>query len=335
MSDPSTQLQLTKMIAGSWISQAIYAAAKFGIADLLSDGPQTAVQLAQATNTKHDFLFRVLRALASVGVFAEDGQGRFSLTPMAELLRSDVPGSQRSLAIMMGEEHFIVWADLAETLRTGGNAFEKRYGMPVFDFLGKHPEQAKIFDEAMTGIHGVETQAVLDAYDFSSIGVLADVGGGNGSNLIAILQKYPAMRGMLFDLPHVIERARTHFEAAGLLDRCQLISGSFFESVPQGADAYLMRHIIHDWDDEKATTILKHCRSAISNDGKLLLVESVIPPGNDPFFGKFLDVTMFLIPGGKERTEAEYRQLFAGAGFHLDRIVPTKSEMSVIEGRGR
>lgn len=335
MPDPNTHFELTKMLTGAWISQAIYSAAKYGIADLLGGGAQTAAQLAKATGTKPDTLFRVLRALASVGVFAEDDEARFSLTPMAELLRSDVPGSQRSLAIMMGEEHFVVWMDLAETLRTGGNAFEKRYGMPIFDYLGEHPEQANIFDGAMTGIHGVETQAVIDAYDFSEIGVLADVGGGNGSNLIAILKEYPAMRGMLCDLPHVVERARPHFETAGLADRCQLVGGSFFESVPKGADAYFMRHIIHDWDDEKAAIILKHCRSAIPRGGRLLLVESVIPPGNDPFFGKFLDVTMLLIPGGKERTEVEYKQLFAEAGFDLARTVPTRTEMSVIEGCGR
>ncbi len=184
----------------------------------------------------------------------------------------------------------------------------------------------------MTGIHGRETGAILDAYDFSGIDVIADIGGGNGSKITAILQKYPDMRGILFDLPHVVERARPNIEAAGLGERCQLVIGDFFESVPSGADAYVMRHIIHDWDDDKTLTILKNCHAVMSRRNKLLLVESLIPPGNDPFMGKFLDLTMMLIPGGKERTEDEYRQLYDQAGFDLLRIVPTNTEVGVIEG---
>ena len=184
----------------------------------------------------------------------------------------------------------------------------------------------------MTGIHGRETGAILDAYDFSGINVIADIGGGNGSKITAILQRYPEMRGILFDLPHVVERAKPHIEAAGLSDRCQLVDGDFFQSIPSGADAYVMRHIIHDWDDDKSLTILKNCHAVMSPGNKLLLVESVIPPGNDPFMGKFLDLTMMLIPGGKERTEDEYRELYDKAGFDLVRIVPTSTEVSVIEG---
>ena len=184
----------------------------------------------------------------------------------------------------------------------------------------------------MTGIHGRETGAILDAYEFSGINVIADIGGGNGSKITAILQKYPAMQGILFDLPHVVARARPKIEAAGLSDRCRLAEGDFFQSVPSGADAYVMRHIIHDWDDEKSLTILKNCHAVMSQGNKLLLVESVIPPGNDPFMGKFLDLTMMLIPGGKERTEIEYRELYDRAGFDLIRIVSTHTEVSVIEG---
>jgi hypothetical protein len=205
--------------------------------------------------------------------------------------------------------------------------------MPVFDFLSKNVEQAKVFDAAMVGVHGRETAAMTDAYDFSGIGVLADIGGGNGSLLTAVLKKYPAMRGILYDLPGVTQRAKANLQAAGLTDRCQAIGGSFFESVPVGADAYLMRHIIHDWEDEKATTILRNVRQAIGKEGRLLLVEGVIPPGNDPCFGKLLDLTMLTIPGGKERTEEEYRTLYQAAGFRLARIVPTQAEVSVIEGK--
>jgi ubiquinone/menaquinone biosynthesis C-methylase UbiE len=321
------------MLTGYWISQALYVAAKLGIADQLTKGSRSADDLAQATKTHALSLYRLLRALASVGVFADDGRGRFSLTPLAECLRSDVPGSQRALAIMTGEEHYRAWGELLYSVQTGKTAFDKLYGMPVFDFLSKNPEQAEVFDAAMVGVHGRETAAMTDAYDFSGIAVLADIGGGNGSLLTTVLKKYPAMRGILYDLPGVTERAKANLRATGLADRCTVIGGNFFESVPVGADAYLMRHIIHDWDDEKATKILHNVHRAIGKEGRLLVVEGVIPPGNDPSFGKLLDLTMLVIPGGKERTKEEYRKLYEAGGFHLTRIVPTKAEVSVIEGR--
>lgn len=332
MADLPPHAQLGQMISGYWISQAIYAAAKLGIADLLNSGPRSSEDLARATGTKADLLYRLLRALASVGIFAEDQAGRFSLTPMAELLGSDVRGSQRPLALMMGDEQFRAWGNLVDTLQSGDNAFEKVFEMPIFDYLAQHPDKGRIFDAAMTSIHGRETAAIADSYDFSDFKALADVGGGNGSQITAILQRYPAIQGILFDLPHVLQRARPGIEAAGLAQRCKLVSGSFFQAVPAGADAYLMRHIIHDWDDEKSRAILRACHAAMPEHGKLLVVESVIPPGNEPFGGKFLDLVMMLIPGGKERTEAEYRQLYDSAGFDLSRIVPTSTEVSVIEG---
>ncbi|MCC7424626.1 MAG: methyltransferase, partial [Planctomycetaceae bacterium] len=279
-----------------------------------------------------DPLFRLLRALASVGVFAEGPSRTFSLTPTAQLLRSDVPGSQRSLARMAGGQQFAAWSEILHSLRTGETAYQKLYGRPVFDALADDPANARIFDEAMTGIHGRESDAVLDVYDFSGIGTLVDVGGGNGGNLIATLERHPQMRGILFDLPHVVERARPRVEAAGLSNRCQLVGGSFFESVPPGGDAYLMRHIIHDWYDEQSLTILRNCHKALPAGGRVLVIESVIPPGNDPFPGKFLDLTMLLIPGGKERTAEEYRTLYEQSGFELARIIPTTAEVSVIEG---
>ena len=324
--------QLGQMITGYWVSQAIYAAAKFGIADLLKEGPKSVDDLATATGTKTESLYRLLRALASVGVFAEVDNKRITLTPLAELLRSDSQGSQRSLALMMGDDPYQAWGNLADSIQTGENAYQKVIGKPIFDHLAENPEKARIFDEAMTCIHGRESTAFLDAYDFAGIEVVADIGGGNGTQITAILQKHPEMKGILFDLSHVVERARSTLEAAGLGDRCQLATGDFFQSVPSGADAYVMRHIIHDWDDEQSLTILKNCHAAMSSGNKLLLVESVIPPGNDPFMGKFLDLTMMLIPGGKERTEEEYRELYDKAGFDLRRIVPTSAEVSVIEG---
>ena len=326
---------LNRLITGYWNTQAVYVAAKLGIADLLTGGPRSADDLAQSTHVDAPSLYRLLRALASLGLFAEDAAGRFSLTPAAECLRSDIPGSQRALAIMSGEEHYRAWGELLYSAQTGKTAFDKLYGMPIFDFLSCNLEQSKVFDAAMVGVHGRETAAMTDAYDFSEIAVLADVGGGNGSLLTTVLQKHPAMRGILYDLPGVAERATANLQAAGLADRCRVIGGDFFDSVPAGADAYLLRHIIHDWDDAKATKILENVRDALSNEGRLLVVEGVIPPGNAPSFGKLLDLTMLVIPGGKERTENEYRSLFHAAGFDLTRIIPTKAEVSVIEAKKR
>jgi ubiquinone/menaquinone biosynthesis C-methylase UbiE len=333
MAEMSPHQQLDHMITGYWISQAIYAAAKFDIADHLKDGPKTVGELATATATNADALYRLLRALASVGIFREGESRRFALTPLAEPLRSDVAGSKRALALMSGDEQFRAWAEIDYSVRTGKMAWDKVFGKPVFDYLGEHPDKARIFDAAMVGIHGRESSAVLDAYDFSAIGVVADIGGGNGSQITEILKKHNRMKGILFDLPHVIERATERLQAAGLRDRCQLVSGSFFDAVPPGADAYLMRHIIHDWDDDKCLTILRNCHRAMTPSSKLLVVESVIPPGNEPFHGKFLDLVMLLIPGGKERTENEYRTLFERAGFELTRIVPTGTEVSIVEGK--
>lgn len=335
MTQTSPHQQMDGMITAYWISQAIYAAAKFGIADHLKDGPRNVEELAAATSTNPDALYRLLRALASKGIFAEGKPRQFSLTPLAETLRSDVPGSKRALALMSGDEQFRAWAEIEYSIQTGKIAFEKVFGKPVFDYLGANPDKARIFDAAMVGIHGRESDAVFDAYDFSGIGVVADIGGGNGSQITGLLQRHTAMKGILFDLPHVIERARDRIKSAGLSDRCEPVAGNFFEAVPPGADAYMMRHIIHDWDDEKSLTILRNCHQAMPADGKLLVVESVIPPGNEPFGGKFLDLVMLLIPGGKERTEDEYRALFAKAGFDLKRVIPTATEVSVLEATKR
>lgn len=332
MDSASPAAQLGQMIAGYWTSQAIYAAAKLGIADRLKDGPRTTRELAQATGTKADLLYRLLRALASIGIFAEDEQGRFGLTPLASQLRSDIAESQHALALMMGEEHYVVWGHLVEALQTGENAFEKAWGQPIFDFLTSHPDKGRVFDAAMTGIHGAETAAMVAAYDFSGFRKVVDIGGGNGSTLEAVLRQNSAVHGVLFDLPQVVERAKSRFTAADLASRCELVVGNFFESVPAGADAYMMRHIIHDWNDEQCLTILGNCRRAMPAGAKLLVIESVIPPGNEPHLAKFLDLTMMLIPGGKERTAAEFRELYDRAGFTLTRIVPTTREVSVIEG---
>ena len=335
MNHVSLHQQLDGMITGYWISQSIYAAAKFGIADHLKDGPRSVEELAEATSTSADALYRLLRALASAGIFAEGESRQFSLTPLAEPLQSDVPGSKRAMALMSGDEQFRSWAEIEYSIQTGRIAFEKVFGKPIFDYLGDNPDKARIFDAAMVGIHGRESNAVLDAYDLSDVRVVADIGGGNGSQITLVLEKHANLKGILFDLPHVANRAKERLETAGLLDRCEVVGGNFFESVPGGADAYMMRHIIHDWDDDKSLTILRNCHTAMSPESKLLIVESVIPPGNEPFGGKLLDLVMLLIPGGRERTEDEYRTLLDQAGFELSRIVPTSTEISVIEARKR
>jgi SAM-dependent methyltransferase len=330
--DTSPQEHINQLICGYWSSQCVYVAAKLGIADLLANGPLSVDDLADRTAMDPPSLFRVLRALASLGVFAEEPDRRFRLTPAAEILQSDVPGSKRALAIMMGEEYFRAWGELLYSVRTGKPAFDRIFGQPLFEFLSQHSEQAAIFDKAMVGAHGRDTIAVLDAYDFSGFTRVADIGGGNGTTLCTVLSRHPHLHGTLFDLPGVIERASVSVAKAGLSDRIHLVAGDFFQTAPTGADAYTLRHIIHDWDDERAIRILQNVRRAMEPGGRLLIVETVIPPGNEPCFAKLLDLTMLVAPGGQERTEEEYGDLLGHAGFRLARIVPTATADSVIEG---
>lgn len=327
------QLAVLQMASGYWVSQSIYVAAKLGIADLLKDSPKSCDELATATGTNAQALYRVLRALASVGVFAETQLKHFTLTPLAACLQSDVPGSFRAFVIMLGEEHYRAWGDLMHGVQTGGSPFEHVYGMNVFEYYAQNAEPAKIFDEAMTNGSVLESAAIAASYDFSSIQTLVDVAGGQGLLIASILKSNPTLKGVLFDQPSVIERAKPFLEGEGVLERCQLTVGDFFESVPEGGDAYILKHIIHDWNDERAIAILKQCHKVMPANGKILVAEQVIPPGNEPFMGKLLDLNMLVMaPGGCERTEAEYRLLFEKAGFKLTRIVPTQEEMSIIEG---
>jgi len=327
------QLAVLQMASGYWVSQSIYVAAKLGIADLLKDSPKSCDELATATGTNAPSLYRVLRALASLGVFAETQPNHFTLTPLAACLQSDVPDSFRAFVILLGEEHYRAWGDLLHGVQTGGSPFENVYGMNLFDYLAQNPESAKIFDESMTNASAIESATIAASYDFSSIQTLVDVAGGEGLLIASILKSNPTLKGVLFDRPYVIERAKRFLEAEGVLERCQLAAGNFFESVPEGGDAYILKHIIHDWDDERAIAILKQCHKVMPANGKILVAEQVIPPGNQPFRGKFLDLHMLaVLPGGRERTEAEYRALFEKAGFKLTRIVPTQDDMSLIEG---
>jgi len=268
-----------------------------------------------------------------VGVFSEKEPGYFTLTPLAACLQSDIPGSMRSLVIMVGEKHYQAWGDILYSLRTGDSAFEHIYGMPLFQYYAQNSAQGKIFDEAMTNNSSTENFEIATSYDFSGIHKLVDVGGGQGSLIASILKANPKMQGVLFDLPTVIAGALDLIEAEGISNRCSLVAGDFLDSVPSGGDGYILKRVIHNGEDERARAILKNCHRAMVEHGKLLVLEQVIPLGNEPFFGKFLDLMMMVMfPGACERTEAEYRALFEASGFQLTRIYPTRTGISVIEG---
>lgn len=321
------------MVCGYMISQAISTAAQLGVANLLRDGARGADDLAKATATNARMLYRILRALASVGVFAENADGKFELTPLAESLRSDAPDSIRDFAIFMGANwHWQPWGELLHSVKTGQPAFEHLHGKPFFDYLAETPEPARAFDNAMTSLSSAVSAAAVEAYDFSSIKRLVDVGGGHGFFLASILKKYPQMQGVLFDAPQVVSGARELLSKYGVESRCEIAGGDFFEAVATGGDAYIMKHIIHDWNDERALKIMKNCHRAMQEGDKLLLVEMVIPEGNAPSFGKFLDLEMMVFMGSFERTREEYRKLYEQSGFELTLVVPTNSPYSVIEG---
>ncbi|MBD2043107.1 methyltransferase [Microcoleus sp. FACHB-672] len=326
-------MAMMQMISSRWVSQPLYVAAQLGIADLLKDGPKTIDELANATGTHAPSLYRLLRALASVSIFAEGEDGRFELTPLASCLQTGVEGSVGAMAIMFAQEwHSRPWEHLLESVKTGKTAFELVYGKKAFEYLAQNPEAGKIFDNAMTGITVTHNTAIAAAYDFSSISKLADIAGGHGGLIAAILNANPKMEGILFDQPHVIAGALPLLESQGVASRCKLIAGNFFESVPAGCDGYILKSIIHDWDDEEALAILKNCRKAmIGKNSKLLLVENVIPAGNEASMSKLVDLEMLVMAGGRERTEAEYRTLLGAAGFELTNIVPTQMPVSVIE----
>jgi len=324
--------QLIQMGAASWISAAVYAAARLGIADHLATGPRSAAELAGTTRTHAPSLHRLMRTLAGLGILTERDAQRFALTPLGEALKSGAPGSARATLIAFcGPAFWHSWEEIVYSLETGKTGFEKAWGMPVFDYLAQHPEEASYFSEAMVGFHGDEPPAVARAYDFSGIKTIVDVGGATGNMLAAILSHHAAPRGVLFDRPHVVRDAPTLLKARGVEERVTIEPGDFFEGVPAGGDAYLLSHIIHDWNEEQCLTILGHCRNVIKPEGRLLIVETVLPTGDTPHQGKVQDIVMLVVPGGQERTEAEYALLLGKANFRLSRVVPTQSVVSIVE----
>jgi SAM-dependent methyltransferase len=325
---------LMQIMLGALASQALYVPAKLGIADLLADGPKSVDELATATDTHSPSLYRVLRAAASLGVFTEQENQTFAWNANAEPLRSDTPNSLRNIMIFMGEDwHWEVWGQTMFSVRTGKSVWAEKHGEDVFGYFKTNPEAAGIFDRAMNSLSTLSIKPVTEAYDFTGIKTLVDIAGGHGRLLTAILEANPSIRGVLFDMPHVIEGARANVVTSDASDRVEFASGDFFVSVPAGGDAYIMKHIIHDWDDERALTILRNIKQAMNPGGRVLLVESVIADGNNQDFGKLMDIEMLVSPGGKERTAAEYEDLFARAGLRLSRIVPTRSAYSVIEAK--
>lgn len=325
--------QVAQMALGHVVARAMYALAELGIPDLLKDGPRTADEIAQATGMHPPALFRLLRDSAGLGFFVEAADRRFALTPLGAALRSDAPAHGRSLVrALVGP---LGWGALGESLhsvKTGEAAMQKVFGQSLFDYLAGAPEVGTLFNEMMIAFHGTEPAAVAAAYDFSSVRTLVDVGGGTGNLLTTILLANPTLRGVLFDVPHVVAEARALIAKKGLSERCEVVEGSFFESVPSGGDAYMMSHVIHDWDEASCVRVLERCRSAMQGRGRLLLVEMVIPPGSGFHPSKVLDLVMLTFtPGGQERTEGDYAALFGKAGLKLTRVVPTASPVSVIE----
>ena len=332
MAPPKPFDALRQLIGGCLVSQLLYVVAKLGIADHLAAGPRTASELAAAADVHPQALYRVLRALASLGVFTEDAGGRFSLTAIAGPLRRDAPDSLQAFALLWGETLWPACGALLHSVRTGQPAFEHLHGMGVFEYLHQHPQSAEIFDQAMTNLTRVLAPAVVAACDFQPTASVVDVGGGQGTLLAAALKANPGLRGVLYDRAEVLASARRNLAAEGVLDRCELVRGDFFGSVPKDGDAYLLKDILHDWDDARAVAILTNCARAMSPAAKLLVVERSLPGDNAPGPGKLVDITMLAVTGGRERSEAEYADLFRRAGLRLVRVAPTASEMLVFEG---
>lgn len=327
------RLQISGLLMGFVASRALQVAAEIGLADALAERPKDADALARELGAHADTVRRLLRALVGFGAFDQLADGRFANTPLSDCLRSDGPRSVRGLARMYGDPAFWhAWEALEHTVRTGQASFEHLRGETVFDYLAAHPDSARRFDAAMTNSSNLINQAVVEAYDWSRFGTVVDVAGGAGSTLAAILHANPASRGVLYDLPHVIERGREYLTREGLAERCITQSGSFFDAVPAGADAYFIKHIIHDWSDEDCLRILRRCRAAMPDHARLLICEKIVPPGNEPSVAKIADLVMLVLThGGRERTEPEFRDLFERADLNLARIVPTKSDDSLLE----
>ncbi len=328
--------ELREQIMGFRTTQMIHVAAKLGLADLLAAGPRSVEELAAAAGAEPQALHRLLRALASLGIFAEDPAGDFVLTPQAELLRTDVQGSLRDIALLYGDDWlWQAYGNMTHSVRTGAPAFTKTHGQPFYGYLHAHPRAAARFNAAMTGFSSHETAAILEAYDFSNARNVVDIGGGHGALLAALLRAHPQMSGTLFDLPSVLAGAASVLGEMGIAERARTVAGDFFDEAPAGADLYVMKSVLHNWDDTDAERILSTCRAAMAPEARLLVIERVVPAGNAPAEAKLFDINMLVVAGGRERTEPEYRRLFEQAGLALTRVGGTRSPLSVIVATAR
>ena len=313
-------------------TQMIYVLVKLGIPDILAKGPKNAEELASQVNAHAPSLHRLLRALTSLDILTEDDQQRFALTSVSELLRSDVPGSLLPFALSYGEPWWWnAWSNLLHSIQTGETAFDRTFGMGLFDFFGENKDAADIFNNNMTTMTSKEVEGILAAYDFSGTKVLVDVAGGQGAWMTAFLNANPGARGVIIDLPAVVGGTRERLATAGLTERCEVIDGSFFEGIPSGGDTYSLKDILHDWNDEQSIHILKNCHKAMDGSGKLLVIERIIQPGNDPSPAKLIDITMLVLTGGQERTEQEYQSLLEAAGFRLNNVQTFDGVTYIIE----
>ena len=332
---PSTlppHVQLIQMAIGASVARTVHAAAMLGLADQLTDGPKSAAELARPARAHAPSLHRLMRTLASLGILAEQKDQRYALTTLGAALKTNAPGSARATVLTFGSPWAqSAWDHLVYSVQTGKTGFEKAQGMPLFDYLARHPEDASLFNETMVGFHSQEPPAIAAAYDFSTFKTIVDIGGGTGSLLAAILTRYAEPRGVLFDLPHVVAEAPALLAAKGVSDRVTIEAGDFFKAAPAGGDAYVLSHIIHDWDEDQCLTILRRVRKVMNSAGRLLIAEMVLPEGDTPHPGKMLDMVMLVWPGGQERTLTEYDHLLSKGGFHLTRVVPTDSAVNVVE----
>ena len=328
---PSPPL-LFQMATSYWVSQAIYVAAKLGIADLLKDGPQSCVELAAATGSDPASLFRLIRSLASVGVFSHVRGDRFALSRLAEALQTGTPGSLRAMVITIGEIHYQACGNLLHSIQTGSPAFDDVFGASLFDYLKQNADAAETFNSGMTNLSSMLAYAVLMAYDFSGMSSIVDVGGGQGELVRKILRFNPNLKGTVVDTASTIEGVEQQVGNNAPSRRCTYLTGDFFDAVPKGADAYLLCGVIHDWDDGSALRILRNCREAMAEHGRVLIVDMIVPETDATSFSKLLDLNMLVMNGGRERTQAEFCALLDAAGCKLMRVVPTMAPQSIIEG---
>lgn len=328
---------LLQLMLGYWVSQSLYVVAYLGVADALREGPRHVDVIAAQVGADPSALYRVMRALATAEVFEEHDDYVFALTPLSEPLVSDAPDSVRALALWHGAWwHWRPWGDLLETVRSGGTAFDRIYDCDQFTFFAKDHAAAETYDEAMSGFASTSNLLAAAMYDdFCDIDTLVDVGGGRGDVLRGLLAMHSHLRGILVDLPAVGAAARAAITAAGLEGRCEFVGGDYFAAIPSGYSAYLLSMIVNDWDDERATAILRTVRRAMREDSVLLLLQMVLPPANEPSFAKLMDLEMLVHTGGRERTEGEFRMLLEAADFKLERTVPTFSPVALLIVRPR